>query len=981
MLSNNGDMGRLVNQWPLALPCVGRYVRVQLNGTNFLHFAELQVFTSVDVRVPERLPSSLRPPPGGDAVVQHGKHMFSTTTGPDTGHFVDDGTLGCDLRSLVEEPVLMVDHEWIGREAAQDLRILLGTIPDVEPVRLFSPQPFRVRLTVVEDASVDWDGAFPPPHLSAPAVHDESPRRRSRRSSLTNEDDWFQLRSEGSDVAPCRDLDTSAFYKFHRARNDDGTALSAAAAASEVAGRGRSLAGSRSYRRRGELRAKPLGKTRVKSFGDFSEALLEDPGAGPPRSHAVRFSPIPDGDTDEISWASVGDDKTRETPKPDNWGTGPEVDAAWAHFTSVMLLQIVPSDVLEKIGQSMTRVTFSAGDIIIKQGDPRISFWYLVSGSTVAVTRMNPNDPSSVERDLSHQSAREFIGQSAILTGGIRTATVTAVTDVVAMKCSRDTFIQAVGEGVYKAMRRAAIKNRSMVTLNAMRRERKHASQRGKLGTAVGMEDGGDAHARTVPMHWQTGDVHVFHTNLPALRSHGAYLQLEILSVGDDDENDPDSARRVSAHQLQLSDEVLGVVYLVPSMFAASRGQITAPILSPTMGAGVGRGGPIVGLLDATFLIINAMDHPNNNLSSVWRTKWRDRDTLDVGHRGMGKSHHQARGFRLAMFKENTLMSFVMAARAGADFIEFDVQLTSDRVPVIYHDFMCEVALAEEDVMAQEAFTMGIHQLTARQLSRVVMRPLETKNVLLRRLVNKHRGAIHSIYVSRFGCSDSDGVDSPSSEGASTPTPPHPPRRQRMPRLMTLMYQLPTLEALFKSVPAHVGFNVEVKYPAESHEEPLRRLDHFEINAYVDTILDCVFTHAASRRIIFSCFDPDVCTLLHAKQARYPVVFLTCSGVDVEYVDSRCLSLQAALDFAKGENLQGIAAQSNPLLEQPELIRKIKREGLLLFTWGDMNTDPENVAIQKRHGVDGVISDNVGDINRSLGKARSVFQRADSRAD
>ena len=32
-------------------------------------------------------------------------------------------------------------------------------------------------------------------------------------------------------------------------------------------------------------------------------------------------------------------------------------------------------------------------------------------------------------------------------------------------------------------------------------------------------------------------------------------------------------------------------------------------------------------------------------------------------------------------------------------------------------------------------------------------------------------------------------------------------------------------------------------------------------NEYLDTILETVLTHAEERRVIFSCFDPDVCTM------------------------------------------------------------------------------------------------------------------------
>ena len=49
--------------------------------------------------------------------------------------------------------------------------------------------------------------------------------------------------------------------------------------------------------------------------------------------------------------------------------------------------------------------------------------------------------------------------------------------------------------------------------------------------------------------------------------------------------------------------------------------------------------------------------------------------TLVYGHRGFS-----------GIYPENTMLAFEKAYEAGADGIEFDVQLTKDRVPVIMHD-------------------------------------------------------------------------------------------------------------------------------------------------------------------------------------------------------------------------------------------------------------------------------------------------------
>ena len=43
---------------------------------------------------------------------------------------------------------------------------------------------------------------------------------------------------------------------------------------------------------------------------------------------------------------------------------------------------------------------------------------------------------------------------------------------------------------------------------------------------------------------------------------------------------------------------------------------------------------------------------------------------------------------------ENTIASLKQAGAHGADYVEFDVQLTKDLVPVVYHDFAVCTTLA-----------------------------------------------------------------------------------------------------------------------------------------------------------------------------------------------------------------------------------------------------------------------------------------------
>ena len=72
---------------------------------------------------------------------------------------------------------------------------------------------------------------------------------------------------------------------------------------------------------------------------------------------------------------------------------------------------------------------------------------------------------------------------------------------------------------------------------------------------------------------------------------------------------------------------------------------------------------------------------------------------LIIGHRGAS-----------AHAPENTLAAFRMAIDAGADGIEFDVQLAKDGVPVVIHDF---------DLKRTGAYDVRVADLTSAELSGV----------------------------------------------------------------------------------------------------------------------------------------------------------------------------------------------------------------------------------------------------------------------
>ena len=80
-----------------------------------------------------------------------------------------------------------------------------------------------------------------------------------------------------------------------------------------------------------------------------------------------------------------------------------------------------------------------------------------------------------------------------------------------------------------------------------------------------------------------------------------------------------------------------------------------------------------------------------------------------------------------------------------------------------------------------------------------------------------------------------------------------------------------SLEDVLNLVPSDVGVNVQLRYTRDfdARRESIGR--SLEVNAYVDAVLDAIYdagksSMSSGRKIIFSSFDPTVCTALNWKQ-------------------------------------------------------------------------------------------------------------------
>lgn len=357
----------------------------------------------------------------------------------------------------------------------------------------------------------------------------------------------------------------------------------------------------------------------------------------------------------------------------------------------------------------------------------------------------------------------------------------------------------------------------------------------------------------------------------------------------------------------------------------------------------------VIGTVNFNFLIIKPFSHPNMSISED-RTYWKKSSTMVIGHRGSGKNMNTKTSLQLG---ENTIQSFISAANLGASYVEFDVQMTKDMVPVIYHDFL----------VSETGADVPVHTLTLEQflaLGEGTSRRMQSSAPNGSHATNGHRSrAQRSLSVGEDALLDTrdrmrhtrdfkqKGFKA-NSRGDSIQAP------------------FTTLEEMFKKLPEHVGFNIEMKYPMlfESEEQGM---DNYavELNSFVDTVLAKVYDLGKGRNIIFSSFHPDICLMLSFKQPSIPVLFLTDAGSS-QVGDIRASSLQEAIRFASRWNLLGIVAASEVFVLCPRLIHVVKNSNLVCFSYGTLNNDAKNSQLQAQAGIDAVIVDSVARVRKGL---------------
>ena len=346
----------------------------------------------------------------------------------------------------------------------------------------------------------------------------------------------------------------------------------------------------------------------------------------------------------------------------------------------------------------------------------------------------------------------------------------------------------------------------------------------------------------------------------------------------------------------------------------------------------------VIGSVNFNFLIITPFTHPNMTIAGDL-TYWKKMtSTMVIGHRGLGKNVAPKNSLQLG---ENTIQSFIAAANLGASYVEFDVQLTKDHVPVIYHDFL----------VSETGIDAPVHLLTLEQFLHIndgrTPRPSRPPSPILASHTVSQPGNGSDCRKHR-SMSVGDLTKDDTSEMSERMKHTRDFKQKGFKgnsRGHFIQAPFTTLEEMFKKLPESIGFNIEMKYPMlfESEEQ---EMDTYavELNSFVDTVLTKVYDLGKKRNIIFSSFNPDICLLLSLKQPSIPILFLTDAGV-CPVGDIRASSLQEAIRFASRWNLLGVVSAAEPLVLCPRLVKVVKESGLVCVSYGTLNNDPEKVKV------------------------------------
>lgn len=142
-----------------------------------------------------------------------------------------------------------------------------------------------------------------------------------------------------------------------------------------------------------------------------------------------------------------------------------------------------------------------------------------------------------------------------------------------------------------------------------------------------------------------------------------------------------------------------------------------------------------------------------------------------------------------------------------------------------------------------------------------------------------------------------------------------------------------TLQDALAILPRGINVNLQILYPTQEEEQALALGPALDVNVFVDAILTVVFDHARAQRaqfqspdvarsMVFSSYNPRLCTALNWKQPNFPVFLCNDLGREDNILEEnmirtsgrRSTSIKEVVRIAQGNNFMGLICYSRLLV-------------------------------------------------------------------
>ncbi|XP_013098510.2 glycerophosphocholine phosphodiesterase GPCPD1 [Stomoxys calcitrans] len=350
---------------------------------------------------------------------------------------------------------------------------------------------------------------------------------------------------------------------------------------------------------------------------------------------------------------------------------------------------------------------------------------------------------------------------------------------------------------------------------------------------------------------------------------------------------------------------VVGYQYVQPDMLQGTEGQFDLTLLSPIWMN-------MMGSLKLEYVVMHPLANSTVDFRTSFTEYWRGNWThLEAGHRGLGKSLKETTN--AAPIMENTVATMIATGEMGADIVEFDVQLTKDLVPIIFHDFYVYVCIESKTPTSKD----DLIQVLIKDVTYEQLRDLTTYQLVGSKIVE---------YASHNSVEDENH------------------------RLF------PTFEDFLTKVNKSVGFDIEIKWPQLKKNGEWESVQTIDKNVFVDSILQVMMKHGCGRLSFFTSFDADICSMLRYKQNMYPVMFLS-SSKEAVFMDPRSDTITDTVNNAQAFDLAGIVPNAVFIKNNPGWVEVALKQQKKIFLWGGDLKDRESVDWFLMQNPTGVIYD------------------------